>query len=273
MSSTPPLAGRHAIVTGAGGGMGRQHALRLAHLGADVVVLDRDLEAWRRYGENVAHGSVAAEIEAMGRRSIGVEVDLSDPARATDAIDLAVDAFGMIDVLVNNAGGAVTPIDRSQASISTPEDTELLWRANMLTTLNCCRAATPHLNRPGASVINIATGGVDIDTVNGSNAVYAALKAAVVRYTRSLAVELGPSGVRANSIAPGLIETARIKTLAAERGLGTPGQIAGIPLRRFGKPEDISSVVEFLATDMSAYVTGECIRVTGGSELVMALGS
>lgn len=273
MSDSQPLIGRHAVVTGAGGGMGRAHALRLARLGADVVVVDRDLAAWRRWNEDVTAGSVVAEIESLGRRSTGVEADLSDPAQADAAIARAVESFGSIDVLVNNAGGAITPIGRSQASISSVEDTEQLWRANMLTTVNCCRAAAPHLTRPGASIINIATGGVDIDTSSGSNAVYASVKAAVVRYTRSLAVELGPSGIRANSISPGLIETARIKALAAERGLGTPEQIAGVPLRRFGTTADVAGVVEFLATDLSGYVTGECIRVTGGTELVMAMGS
>ncbi|MEO5665882.1 MAG: SDR family NAD(P)-dependent oxidoreductase [Nocardioides sp.] len=273
MNAAQPLAGRHAIVTGAGGGMGRAHALRLARLGADVVVVDRDLDAWRRWDEDVTAGSVVAEIEALGRRSIGVEADLSDQAGAEEAMARAVDAFGSIDVIVNNAGGAITPIGRSQASISTSDDIEVLWRANMLTTVNCCRAAAPHLTRPGASVVNIATGGVDIDTVTGSNAVYASVKAAVVRYTRSLAVELGPSGIRANCISPGLIETARIKALAAERGLGTPEQVAGVPLRRFGTTDDVAGVVEFLATDLSGYVTGECIRVTGGTELVMAMGS
>ena len=273
MSLSQPLAGKHAIVTGGGGGMGRSHALRLARLGADVVVMDRDLEVSRRYGEELTAASVMAEIEALGRRSLGVQADLSDPAHAADAVDRAVETFGPIDVLVNNAGGAITPIERSQASVSPPDDIELLWRANMLTTVNCCRAAASYLTRPGASVINIATGGVDIDPVNGSNAIYAAVKAAVVRFTRSLAVELGPSGVRANSIAPGLIETARIKAMAVERALGTPEQVAGIPLRRFGTTEDVSAVVEFLATDLSAYVTGECIRVTGGTELVMAMGS
>lgn len=273
MSLTQPLTGKHAIVTGAGGGMGRSHALRLARLGADVVVMDRDLEVSRRYGEELTAGSVMAEIEALGRQSLGLEVDLSDPVLASNAIDRAVEAFGPVDVLVNNAGGAISPIGRSQASVSPPDDIELLWRVNMLTTVNCCRAVAPHLTRPGASVINIATGGVDIDTINGSNAIYSAVKAAVVRLTRSLAVELGPSGVRVNSIAPGLIETARIRAMAAERSLGTPEQVAGIPLRRFGTAEDVSAVVEFLATDLSAYVTGECIRVTGGSGLVMAMGT
>lgn len=273
MDSSLPLAGRHAVVTGAGGGMGRAHAVRLARLGADVTVLDRDLDVWKRWDEDVVGGSVAAEIESLGRRAIGVEADLSEPAGADEAIARAVESFGSIDVIVNNAGGAITPIARSHASTSTPEDVDLLWRANVLTTVNCCRAAAPHLTRPGASIINVATGGVDIDTVGAPNAMYAAVKASVVRYTRSLAVELGPEGIRANTISPGLIETARIKALAAERGLGTPEQIASIPLRRFGRPEDVSAIVEFLATDLSAYVTGECIRVTGGTELVMAMGS
>ncbi|HEY0799261.1 MAG TPA: SDR family oxidoreductase, partial [Steroidobacteraceae bacterium] len=95
-------------------------------------------------------------------------------------------------------------------------------------------------------------------------------KAAVLRYTQSLAVELGPDGIRVNCIAPGIIESARIKALAAVRNLGTEAQAMANPLRRLGTPEDCAGVLEFFVSDLSKYVTGECIRVSGGSTLVSA---
>ncbi|GAB3082160.1 SDR family NAD(P)-dependent oxidoreductase [Nocardioides zeae] len=263
------LANRRAIVTGGAGGMGRAHALRLASLGADVAIIDIDLDVAQRWQEELTAPTVADEIRALGVRSIAIQADITDAAAADAAVAQVVREWSGLDILVNNAGGAVTPYDRSTATTTTDEDVRRVVDLNLIGTVNMCRAAAPHLTRPGGSVVNIATIGVDVEAGTGQLALYAAAKAAVVRYTRSLAVELGPEGIRANALSPGLIQTARIRALAASRpGAGGGDPAAGIPLRRVGDPDDVSKAVAFLAGDDAAYVTGENLRVGGGIHLV-----
>jgi len=264
-----PFAGRRAIVTGAAGGMGRSHARRLARLGADVAIFDVDLDVAARWNETLEADTVADEIRGFGVECIAVQVDLTDAQATQAAVEQVVAKWATIDILVNNAGGAITPFDRSAPTATSDEDARRVIDVNLMSTVNCCRAVAPHLRRPGASIINIGTIGVETEIAGGRLALYSAAKAAVVRYTRSLAVELGPDGIRANALSPGLIETARIQALAASRpGLGgADAPAAGIPLRRTGTPEDVSAVVEFLAGDLSAYVTGDHLRAGGGIHL------
>ena len=264
------LAGKRAVITGAGGGMGRAHALRLARLGADIAIFDVDLDVAKRWGEEVQAPTVADEIRDLGVQCLAVEADLSRAEQAAAAIGQVVEEWSTIDILVNNAGGAITPIERSTPTGTSDEDARRVLDVNFFTTINCCRAAAPHLRRPGAAIVNIATIGVDIEAPGGRLALYAAAKAAVARYTRSLALELGPDGIRVNCISPGLIETPRIRAQSAVRGLGEPGQAQTVPLRRLGTSDDVSAVVEFLVTDPSGYVTGECIRAGGGIHLTPA---
>jgi NAD(P)-dependent dehydrogenase (short-subunit alcohol dehydrogenase family) len=262
------LKGKVAIVTGGAGGIGRAYALRLALLGADVAIVDIDLGVAARFGETLTAASVMEEVKALGGRSIGIEADLSQQARAADAIEQIARAMGRIDILVNNAGGAITPIDRSRPSEAPFEDTEKLFAVNFYSMVHCCQAAVPHLRKQGGAIVNVATNGVDRTPAGGRLAMYNSSKAAVVRYTESLAVELGPDGIRVNCISPGIIESARIKAQAAARNLGTDVQAKANPLRRLGTPEDCAGALEFFVTDLSRYVTGECMRVSGGATLV-----
>jgi 3-oxoacyl-[acyl-carrier protein] reductase len=262
------LKGKVAIVTGGAGGIGRAYALRLALLGADVAIIDIDLGVASRYGEVLTAASVMEEVKALGGRSIGIQADLSQQKQAADAIERVAMELGRIDILVNNAGGAITPIDRSRSSDTPGEDTEKLFAVNFYSMLHCCQAAAPYLRQQGGAVVNIATTGVDRTPPGGRIAMYSAAKAAVLRYSQSLAVELGPDGVRVNCISPGIIESARVKAQAAARNLGTETQAKANPLRRLGTPEDCAGALEFLVTDLSRYVTGECIRVSGGATLV-----
>lgn len=264
------LRGKAAIVTGGAGGMGRAHALRLAQLGADVAIFDIDLRAAERYGEELTAASVEQELAAFGVHSLAVEADLADSRSAGDAVRQAIDRFGRLDIVVNNAGGAITPIDNSTPSLSSPEDTEKLFNANFLTTVNMCQAAARPLARQGGAIVNIVTIGAEIQDATGRYAMYGAAKAAVLKYSRTLAVELGPEGVRVNCISPGLIETPRVRALAAKRNLATTDQAATIPLRRLGQIDDVVGAMEFLVSDKSSYVTGECIRVAGGLGLITA---
>lgn len=264
------LAGKTAIVTGGAGGMGRGHALRLAQLGADVAIFDIDLHAAKRYGEELTAEGVEQELTNLGVRALSVEADLSDARSASDAVQQVIDRFGKLDIVVNNAGGAITPIDNSTPSLSSPEDTESLFRVNFLTTINMCQAAARHFGPDGGAIVNIVTIGAEVQDATGRYAMYGAAKAAVLKYSRALAVELGPLGVRVNCISPGLIETHRIRALAAQRNLATTEQAATIPLRRLGQVGDVVDAMEFLVSEKSSYVTGECIRVAGGLGLIAA---
>ena len=262
------LKGKVAIVTGGAGGIGRAYALRLALLGADVAIVDIDLAVAARFGEVLTAASVMEEVKWFGGRSIGLEADLSQQKQAVDAIEKIAKEFGRVDILVNNAGGAITPIDRSRSSDTPVEDTDKLFAVNFYSMVHCCQAAAPHLRKQGGVIVNIATTNIDRTPAGGRLAMYSSAKAAVLRYTQCLAVELGPDGVRVNCISPGIIESARIKAQAAARNLGTEAQAKANPLRRLGTPEDCAGVLEFLVTDLSRYVTGECVRVSGGATLV-----
>lgn len=262
------LDGKVAIVTGAARGLGRAYALRLGSLGANVVVVDINLNAAAEFSEQLTAESVPAEIERLGRKSIGLQADLTRRDQALNAIDAAMREFGRIDILVNNAGGALTPAERSKASESPDEDTRFLFDVNYMSTVFCCQAVVPIMKRQGSGVIINVSSQSGVTTSNeGMLAMYAAAKAAVTQYTRYLAAEVGPFGIRANCIAPGVMMTSRVAAQAAKRGIGTDAEAAKVPLRRLGKPEDCAGVVEFLATDLSQYVTGQCISVCGGAVL------
>ncbi len=262
------LEGQAAVVTGAARGLGRAYALRLAQLGADVAVVDINLDGAAEFGETLAAPTVADEIIALGRRAIGVQADLARREAARDAIARAHAALGRIDVLVNNAGGAITPIERSMASVAPEEDIETMLDVNLMSAIHCCQAAAPIMKEQGSGVIvNIATMAAVTVVGRGVLAPYGVAKAAVAHYTRYLAAELGPDGIRANCISPGPIQTSRVVAQAAARGIARPDDARRIPLRRLGTTEDCANVLEFLATNLSSYVTGQCISVCGGSVL------
>jgi NAD(P)-dependent dehydrogenase (short-subunit alcohol dehydrogenase family) len=259
------LAGRVAVVTGAARGIGRSCALRLASAGADVAVLDRDLDGAGKFGEVLSADSVPAEIEALGRRSKGYEVDLVDRDLVNQTFEDIVSTFGRIDVLVNMAGGAISPIERSKASVVPDDDVDLILDVNLRTVINCSQAAIPALRDSSGVIVNV-TGASAIATLpDGVLSHYGFAKMAVLQYTRSLATELGPEGIRANCVSPGITYSARVAAQATERRLGTNEDLSRIPLRRFGQPDDIAKAVEFLATDMSSYITGQCLSVCGGN--------
>ena len=262
------LQGQAALVTGGARGLGRAYALRLAQLGADVAIVDLDLNGAAQWGEQLGAESVPAEIEALGRRSLGIQADLTKRSEAVAAVEQVIAHFGRLDILVNNAGGAVTPADRSFASVTPDEDTRFLMDLNYMSTVDCCQAAVPAMKAQGGGVIvNISSQSGVMTYGGGLLSAYAASKAAVAHYTRYLASELGPFGIRANCIAPGIMMTARVATQAAQRGVGTDKEAARIPLRRLGRVEDCAGALEFLVTDLSQYVTGQVISVCGGAVL------
>lgn len=263
-----PLKGKVAIVTGAARGLGRAYALRLARLGADVVVADLNLKGAARIGEQLSADSVMAEVEALGRHSLGFEGDLRDPGTVRRLAAETLEAFGRIDILVNNAGVAVARGSGTLATDTTPDGFDYLIDVNLKTTQMCAAAVAPAMKAQRSGVIVNISSQTGISLLEGGNlAVYGAAKAGVAYLTRTLAAELGAFGIRVNAIAPGIVETERLKRLDPSMGVGTPAQLNAIALKRFGQTEDLANVLEFLATDLSGYVTGQVMSVCGGAVL------
>jgi NAD(P)-dependent dehydrogenase (short-subunit alcohol dehydrogenase family) len=258
-----PLKDKVAIVTGAGRGIGRACAVRLAAAGADVAVLDLDLRSGARYAGE-PDGPTTDDVEARGQRALGVQVDLTDRDATYNAIDQVVQQLGCVDIVVNVAGGAITPYARSKPSLTTPEDFRTLIDVNLMSTIHVCQAAIPHLRAAGGgAIINTASTAAFTVFPDGSNSAYAMTKAAVAHWSRHLAAELGPDGIRVNMIAPGITLTGRVVEESSQTGHADRA-ISEVPLRRLGQPDDVARVVEFLATDLSGFVTGRCLPVDGG---------
>lgn len=241
------LADRVALITGAGGGIGRASALVFAREGARVVVADINQSA---------AAQVAGEITAAGGQALAVQVDVSQ-AVSVEAMVAAASAWaGRIDVLLNNAG--ITRDARLQKM------TEAQWDAVINVNLKgvwlCGRAVAPHMVAQGSgSIINVSSIVGLYGNFGQSN--YAATKAGVIAMTQTWARELGPAGVRTNAVAPGFIMTEMSSTV--------PEKIAAeirehTPLRRFGQPEELANVYLFLASDKSSFINGAVIQVDGG---------
>jgi NAD(P)-dependent dehydrogenase (short-subunit alcohol dehydrogenase family) len=246
------LAGRTALVTGAGKGLGRAIALGFAAAGADVVLMARtlaDLEA------------VAREVQALGRQALVAVADATDSRQVDAAVEQAVARFGRIDVLAHAAGGSL----RKPSVEVTDEEWDAVIAANLSSTFKVCRAVGRHmLVQGGGSIINLSsTAGM---RGRAGNAPYSAAKAAVINLSRALAMEWAPKGVRVNVLAPG-----RFLTPLTEAEMSVPEKYAAfvrqVPLGRIGKPEEIQDIAVWLASDASAYVTGSTITLDGGQTL------
>ena len=269
------LQGKVALVTGGARGLGRGYALRLAALGADIAIIDRNLKAADVYEFEkalLAADSVVAECEALGVKAIDLEADLTDREATEAAIGEIADNMGRIDIAVCNAGGGTVVFADERDSASGANDTqdlvttglpsdtpeEMLTRVldiNVKTCMYTCMAVAPYMKKQGGGKIVTVSSTAGVDARGGYHP-YGTSKAAIIHYTRALAQELGPFNINVNSIAPGIIRTGR---------LGDRSERAKeIPLRREGTIEDCAKVVEFLATDLSDYVTGRTIIIDGG---------
>jgi 3-oxoacyl-[acyl-carrier protein] reductase len=244
------LAGKTAIVTGAAQGIGRAIAEALAHAGADVAVADLD--------PGRSQDTVAA-ITKMGRRALNIKVNVADWNDAKAMVDQVVKEWGKVDILVNNAG-----ITRDGLLLRMKEeDWNLVLQVNLNGTFNCTKAALqPMSKQRSGRIVNIAS---IVGVIgNAGQANYAASKAAVIGFTKSVAREYASRAVTVNAVAPGFIDTAMTQQLSAEVKEALSKQI---PLGRLGQPSDVAEAVKFLASDGAGYITGHVLHVNGGMHM------
>jgi L-rhamnose 1-dehydrogenase len=256
--STKLLEDKVVIVTGGSRGIGRAVAIECARHGADVVV-----NYWGEndalYGHRSAAAQVVTDITLLGRRAIAAEGDVGDPATGQRLVDAALAAFGKVDVLAANAG--ICPF---RAFLDIPID---LFKHTMEVNLHgaffVTQAVARQMKRQGHGGAIIATSSISALVGGGMQAHYTPTKAGVHSLMQSCAVALGPHGIRCNSVMPGTIATDLNK-----EDLAAPEKLTymkdRIPLGRLGAPEDVASVVVFLASDMARYVTGAALLVDGG---------
>jgi 3-oxoacyl-[acyl-carrier protein] reductase len=242
------LEGKTALVTGASKGIGRSIALRFAEHGAHVAFT---------YLSSVEQGlALEAELQSKGVKAKGFRSDASDFAQAETLINDVIATFGTLDILVNNAG-----ITQDTLLLRMTEE---MWdkviNVNLKSCFNTVKAVTKQMmKQKSGSIINM-TSVVGLKG-NAGQANYAASKAGIIGFTKSVALELGSRGIRSNAVAPGFIETemtAKLdeKTVQSWRD--------AIPMKRGGRPEDVADVCVFLGSDLSAYVTGQVLQVDGG---------
>lgn len=242
------LDGKTALITGASKGIGRAIANRYAEQGANVAFT---------YLSSVEKGeALVAELEAKGIKAKGYRSDASDFAAAEQLINNVVTDFGSLDILINNAG-----ITKDNLMMRMTEE---MWdqviNVNLKSCFNTVKAVTrTMMKQRSGSIINM-TSVVGLKG-NAGQANYAASKAGILGFTKSIALELGSRGIRSNAIAPGFIETEMTDALDEKT---VQGWRDAIPLRRGGQPEDVADACVFLGSDMSSYITGQVIQVDGG---------
>jgi 3-oxoacyl-[acyl-carrier protein] reductase len=243
------LAGKVALVTGAAKGIGAAIAKALGAAGASVVV--------NYASDKKGADAVVASIAKAGGKAVAVQSDVSSSAGAQTLVDTAIERFGRLDVLVNNAGiYQFTPIEAVDE-----ESFHRMFNTNVLGVLLTTRAAVKHLGE-GSSVINI--GSVVSRTTPPQSAVYTATKGAVDAITGVLARELGARKIRVNSLNPGIVETEGTHSAGFIGSDFEKETVKVTPLGRTGKPEDIANIAVFLASDASAWLTGEQLLAGGG---------
>jgi 3-oxoacyl-[acyl-carrier protein] reductase len=244
------LEGKNAIITGGSQGIGTAASLELAKEGANVCL------TYRRHEDEAR--AVADQIEKMGRKAICVACDIAVFTEAEATVKAAVEAFGRIDILVNNAGMNWDGVCWKMSE----EQWDRVIAVNLKGYFNFTRQVAPLLKEQKYGKI------INVTSINGMRGKfgqtnYSASKAGIIGYTKAVAKELGAFGVNVNAVAPGLIETGMLKDSEARDKI-IDLAMAEMALKRIGQPEDLASVIAFLASDRARHITGEVIKVDGG---------
>jgi 3-oxoacyl-[acyl-carrier protein] reductase len=245
------LSEKVAIVTGGGRGIGRAIALKLAEVGATLVIND--------VGDSTPAEGVAEEIRKMGRESLVVLADISQSTEVASLVDNTIEKYGKVDILVNNAG-----ITRDQLIIRMSDDEwDMVLGINLKGVFLCSKAVLrPMMKQRWGRIISISS---IVGLIgNAGQANYASAKAGIIGLTRTIAKEVASRGITANAIAPGFIDTVMTKQLPEERRQELMNQV---PLGFLGTPQDVAEVVAFLASEEARYITGQVVTVDGGISL------
>lgn len=245
------LKDKVVLVTGGARGIGKQIALSFAQEGADVVIWDINIEEAEKTG---------LEIQNLGRKSLVLEVDITDYTKVEEGINKILDKFGKVDILVNNAG-----ITKDNLLLRLSEaDWDLVINVNLKGTFNCTKAVSKiMIKKRYGKIINIAS----IIGLRGNvgQANYSASKAGIIALTKTTARELASRNINVNAIAPGFIQTEMTAKLPEEL---KQKMLEAIPLGKFGSPLDVANVCVFLASEEADYITGQTIVVDGGMVMV-----
>jgi 2-deoxy-D-gluconate 3-dehydrogenase len=249
MSETLALRGKVAIVTGSGRGIGKAIALAFADHGCDVALFARTADQVEQ---------TAREVRERGRRALAMAGDVGDEQRIEELVRTTIGELGRLDILVNNVGAAIV----KPFLESTPADWQAQISWNITGTLLCTRAAGRHfVAQRGGKVINVSS----IAGVRGKAGmtIYGATKAAVIQFTKILAVEWADRNVNVNCIVPGAFYTQPMKRVLDDPTLG-PIRVKKIPMRRYGDPKEIAPLALYLASDASSFMTGAVLPIDGG---------
>ena len=242
------LENRIAIVTGAGQGIGKAIALGMAREGVALVIADLN---------KANAGAVKEEIERVGGKASALYTDISNEESVRGMIDATLNEYGRVDILVNNAGIFPTsPVEAMQE-----EEWDQVIGTNLVGTFLCSKAVVPHLlAQCSGRIISLTSGRAFQGARHGAH--YAASKAGIIGFSKSLALELAPYGITVNVICPGITDTAQPRGHQTEEQIYAQGQ--RIPLGRIGQPEDLAGPAVFLASDAAGFITGQTILANGG---------
>lgn len=248
------LKGKVVLVTGAGSqiGFGKGICLAFAREGCDIIATDIDLDGARK---------TASEVEALGQKALAVKADVTSEDEVNDMVRQAMDKFGRIDVLVNNAG----TVFRSPFHLTTEKDWNINIGISLKGTWLCTKAVLGQmLERKSGKIVNLSS---TTGRTGSGTPLYAAAKAGVIGLTKGLANEVGPQGINVNGISPGMGDTgfqiaARVPPEAKQRFTQM------VPMRRMTTPQDVANMAVFLASDAASDITGQTINVDGGSNMI-----